>query len=184
MVTKRNLHIIPGLRIFVGAVICPCVLAPSAGGFYLSHKARRLFTVGTFGDTQCGSGPPVLRMDGARFNPRKKFFFREYRAASELPVRDSVFVDLIVERGPGGGYALFGQEQSGIFDVHAVCLDGLVLAPEVGEFGKNCGHLVGDDFAQLRGGCYDYGIIHSPCIVFVKHLPWPRALMIDHDAKE
>ena len=100
MVTKRNLHIIPGLRIFVGAVICPCVLAPSAGGFYLSHKARRLFTVGTFGDTQCGSGPPVLRMDGARFNPRKKFFFREYRAASELPVRDSVFVDLIVERGP------------------------------------------------------------------------------------
>lgn len=100
-------------------------------------------------------------MDGARFNPRKKFFFREYRAASELPVRDSVFIDLIVERGPGGGYALFGQEQSGIFDVHAVCFDGLVLAPEIGEFGKDRVYCIADDGLQLRRGGYDYGIIHS-----------------------
>lgn len=171
MVTKRNLHIIPGLRIFVGAVICPCVLAPSAGGFYLSHKARRLFTVGTFGDTQCGSGPPVLRMDGARFNPRKKFFFREYRAASELPVRDSVFVDLIVERGPGGGYALFGQEQSGIFDVHAVCLDGLVLAPEVGEFGKNRVYCIADDGLQLCGSGDDNRFIHTLTLLIVLQYP-------------
>ena len=55
MVTKRNLHVIPGFSIFAGAVICPCVLAPSAGGLlYLSHKARRLFTVGTFGDSLGG----------------------------------------------------------------------------------------------------------------------------------
>ena len=115
----------------------------------------------------CGSGPPVLRMDGARFNPRKKFFFREYRAASELLVRDRVFVDLVVNGGPSGGYALFGQEPGGIFDVHAVCFDGLVLAPEVGEFGKNRVYCIADDGLQLRGGGDNNMFIHTLTLLTV-----------------
>ena len=106
-------------------------------------------------------------MNGTGFNPGEQLPPGKYRAASELLVRDRVFVNLIIERGPGGGYALFGQEQSGIFDVHAVCFDGLVLAPEIGEFRKNCGHLVGDDFAQLRGGGYDNWIVHTLTLLTV-----------------
>ena len=71
MIAERNLHIIPGLRIFAGAVIYPSVLAPRAGGLlFLFHKARRLFAVSTFGEAHSGSSPSVLRTNGARFNPR------------------------------------------------------------------------------------------------------------------
>ena len=137
------------------------------GAFSFCFISPELFTVSTLGNTQCGSGPPVLRMDGARFNPRKKFFFREYRAASELPVRDRIFVDLVVKGGPSGGYALFGQEPGGIFDVQAICFDGLVLAPEVGEFGKNRVYCIADDGLQLRGGGDNNRFIHTLTLLSV-----------------
>ena len=106
-------------------------------------------------------------MDSVRLDRRLKLLYREHRAASEFHVRNRVFVYLIVERGPGGGYALRGQKPGGIFDVHAVCFDGLVLAPEISEFRKNCGHLVGDDFAQLCGSGYDNWIVHTLTLLTV-----------------
>lgn len=105
----------------------------------------------------------VLVCDSARFNPGEQLPPGKYRPAAELFVRNRIFVNEIVKRRPRGGYALFGQEPGGIFDVHSVGLDGLVLAPEVGEFRKNRGNLVGDDGAKLRGSCDDNGIIH--CVV-------------------
>lgn len=118
-------------------------------------------------DTQSGGGPPVLRMDGAQFDPFPQLLFREHRAASELLVRDRVFVDLIVKRGPGGGYALFGQEPGGVLNVHAVRFYGLVLAPEVGEFGKNRVYCIADDGLQLRGGGDYNRFIHTLTLLSV-----------------
>lgn len=140
---------------------CPCVLALSTGGVLFLVHTSGLFTIGALGDTQSSSTPLVLRTNGARFDPRKKLLFREHRAASELLVRDRVFVDEIVKRGPGGGYALLSQEPGGIFDVHAVGLDGLILAPEVGEFGKDRVNRIANDGLQLRGRCYNYGVVHN-----------------------
>ena len=110
-------------------------------------------------------------MNGTGFNPGEQLPPGKYRAASELLVRDRVFVNLIIERGPGGGYALFGQEQSGIFDVHAVCLDGLVLAPEVGEFGKNRVYCIADDGLQLCGSGDDNRFIHTLTLLIVLQYP-------------
>lgn len=72
-------------------------------------------------------------MDGARFNPRKKLFFREHRAASKFLVRNCAFIYEVVKSGPGGGYALLGQKPGGSLDGHSISFDGLVLAPEVGK---------------------------------------------------
>lgn len=94
-------------------------------------------------------------MNGAGFNPRQKLLFRKHHAASELLVGDCVFVDVIIERRPGGGYALLGQEPGGVLNVHSVGFSGLVLAPEVGEFGNDRVYCIGNDGLQLRGCCYD-----------------------------
>ena len=94
-------------------------------------------------------------------------FFRKHRTASEFLVRDCVFVDEVVKGGPGGGYALFGQEPGGTIDSYSVCFDRLVLAPEVGEFGKNRVYCIADDGLQLRGGGDDNRFIHTLTLLSV-----------------
>ena len=132
-----------------------------------------LFTVGTFGDTRGDSRAAVITVYGTGFDPGEQLPPGKYRPAAELLVRDRIFVNEIVERRPRGGYALFGQEPGGGLNGHSVSFDGLVFAPEVGEFRKNCGNLVGDDSAQLLGSCEDNGFGHDLCVVFVKH--WPAS---------
>ena len=98
MATKRNLHIIPGLRIFVCAVICPCVLAPSAGGLlYLSHKARRLFTVGTFGDSLGGFAVTFGRVLDLVLNPNRQLFAAEQQTPPHFPIRNSFVIGQIIQ---------------------------------------------------------------------------------------
>nr|DAT88145.1 MAG TPA: hypothetical protein [Caudoviricetes sp.] len=143
---------------------CPCASALDAGGvLFLIHTSGFLFTVGTFGKTQRSSRAAILAVLGTGFDPGKEFPFREHRAAAEFLVRDSLFVDQVVECRPCGGNALLGHKSGGILDIHSIGLDGFILAPEVGEFRKNRGNLVGDDGAKFRGSCDDNGIIH--CVV-------------------
>ena len=82
-------------------------------------------------------------------------------------MRNGVFINEVVKCGPGGGYALPGQESGGVIDVQAICFDGLVLAPEVGEFGKNCVYCIADDGLQLRGGGDYNRFIHTLTLLMV-----------------
>ena len=134
---------------------------------------RRLFTVGTCGKTQRSNRAAILAVFGTGFDPGKKFPFREYRAAAELLIRDSLFVDQIVECRPRGGNALLGHKAGGVIDIHSVCLDGFVLAAEIGEFRKNGIHCIADDRLQLCRSSNDYGVVHSVVSIWLNTGPRP-----------
>ena len=57
---------------------------------------------------------------------------------------------VIVERCPSSGDALLGQEPGGVPNIHSVCLDGLIFAPEVGELGKNRVYCIGNGRTRLQ----------------------------------
>lgn len=128
---------------------------------------RRLFTVGACRETAGRFHVPALTGHGTGFDPGKEFPFREHRAASELLVRDGFFVDEVVEGCPRSGDTLFGDEPRRGISAHSVGLDGFVLAPEVGEFGKNRVYCIADDGLQLRRGGDDNRFIHTLTLLSV-----------------
>ena len=68
---------------------------------------------------------------------------------------------------PSGRDALRGQKPGGILNGHPVGFDGFVLAPEVGEFGKNRVYCIADDGLQLRRGGDDNRFIHTLTLLSV-----------------
>ena len=91
---------------------------------------------------------------------------------------------VIVERCPSSGDALLGQEMGGVLNIHSVCLDGLIFAPEVGEFGKNRVYCIADNGLQLRGSCYDNGFVLVLFTVLFYNSRRPCGLLNVDSAKE
>ena len=102
--------------------------------------------------------------------PPQTHFLKHYPA--EFLVRDSFFVDQIVECRSRGGDPLFGKESGGGLGIHTVCLDGFILTPEVGEFRKDGIYCIADDRLQLCRRSNDNGIVH--CIVSIWLNTGPR----------
>ncbi len=156
-----------GITFVEDFVKCPCASALDAGGvLFLIHTSGFLFTVGTFGKTQRSSRAAILAVLGSGFDPVEEFPFREHRAAAEFLVRDSFFVDQIVECRPRGGDPLLGKESGGGLGIHTVGLDGFVLAPEIGEFRKDGIYCIADDRLQLCRSGYNYGVVHNVDIFY------------------